>query len=361
MKIDESGLEMRIKDWFGGKKSKQIVNTQENPVNSEPEIQDPTRRKLMKGMGATMTATSLGIGSILTHFDTQAYSLRDELRSKYNNSNVQNGAKPELCQDSIIREAFVYLVNEGHNLNAIKSVLYGLDRNSQSIHIMQDSVYCEPLAYVAANTYRWKSGDNIDFPRGQIQTLEREFYHNFALKKGIDAFYDWHVIKKKKGANPEIEQWLVHNIFTCAEEYLPQIQAAINNGTIRSEQLINEEQRRKDQAIAKAQTYFSSNLQKRAEMIAELKANFTEISWTTLDKRQRNISDKSKQLGPHNNWYRLLSAQGGSFLLTCHYRSLQQLNINSAKENGDLVNKNIEKEIRKKMPKVRGPPNYPGF
>jgi hypothetical protein len=244
------------------------------------------RRTFLRASSAAFGIAALKIGSfgisgnLLVNTSAYAYSLRQQLKDKY--YDVPPGALPKLCQDPILREAFVYLINHGHDLDATKSVLFGLGRTSGSIHINSESVYFEPLAYVAANTHRWKSGDKIDFPRGQIQTLETNFYHNFALKKGIDAFYSHHVVKKRKGPNQEIEKWLAHNLFACAEP------------------------NPKD-GMDKAEAYLAGDFNVKQELVVELGSKLKAMSWTEADKQNTNVSNKSKPLGPLNNWYRLVT------------------------------------------------------
>jgi hypothetical protein len=338
MKIDESGLEMGIKDWFGGKKSTQIVDTQGNPINSE--VQDPSKRNFIKGTAA-ITGIALA-GAHLFPENVEAGENWKGFARRYL-KDLPNGFQKDLCQEELLGLAYLYMMNGGRDYGLMRTLL--TRNNARSVHseAVDKSVwFCDTGAHaVAMSTYMWRyPRESISLGEKNYREMENKFYHSFSLMKGIDDFYDQHV--RSDGTSNQTEKWIVHSLFSCAEEYP-------SRGKILAEQ------------------YLSSPFNKKVELITDLKTKFGNMSWSNYDKLDRDISG-SPGKGPLNNWNRLLNAQWGAFFLTCHYKfstniSSSPWNRKNSKNkqinNIENIFWNLEYPLKKKIGKyIRGPPNY---
>ena len=357
MKIDESGLEMEIRDWFGGKKSKQIVNTQGNPINSEPKIQDPTRRKLMKGFGATLATTSLGIGSILTHFDTQAsrsvnwkIGPRKSLNrsppiatSKFYSGN-ELMINPQGNEENLLQLVLCHMLNGEDELKKFHTVLTR-EGNTGDETIPRDTIFCETgLHTIAMNTYNWKYRA-ISLRQNEYDYMEKHFYHQYSLLNFISDFYNqW--VRKKNTSEEGTEEWGIRTLFAGLEPYP-------NYSNIKEK--------------VDKYTHKNTSLQEKNSIIKNLVQKYSKFDLSNIDnlRADRDISGSTNK-GPLNNWYRLLNVQTAAFFLTEHYRlsegkknpwdrknskEIQLTDMENIFWNGEYV-------LKSKVDKyVRGPPH----
>jgi hypothetical protein len=335
MAFSQDDLEMKLFGINLGKKEKSIVDTQGNPINSDEQI---SRRNFLKGSVGALGSVALkttGIGtaaSFLVNGEAEAsYSLREELKRRYINNPVPPGATPKLCQDQLLSESYIYLMTKGFGYDRMRTVLLHENISTDSIKIDHQSWECEPLMYVALNTYRWKSRNKLDFNTSQKAYMKKYFFHQHELMEGINEFYNWHVIKKKKGINPEIERKLLNNIFQAAEEY-------------------------PGRDISKTNEYLAGDLNTRLKLVTELSERYSKMKWSQSDKEHRNIDINKGELGPLNNWYRLLSAQWGAFFLVNEY------NYTKGKyEFARKIYSILEEPLQLGTTRLRGPPFYFDF
>lgn len=295
-----------------------------------------SRRHFLKGTTAASILQATGVGTafnLLMIPDVEAYSLMEELKRRYENNPVPPGATSKLCQDPKLCMAYIYLMTKGFGYDRMRTVLLHENISSGSILIDHQSWECEPLMYVALNTYRWKSRNRLDFNKSQKAYMKTYFFHQFELMEGINEFYKWHVIKREKGINPSIERRLLNNIFQAAED-------------------------KPGSDLSKTDEYLNGDGGTRLQLITELSNKYAKMKWTEADKTHRNIDINKGALGPLNNWYRLLSAQWGAFFLANEYWENTSKSGDDTHKNMSIIYNNLENPLSKKTYRLRNNQKY---
>lgn len=318
--------------------SSQLLTSAFSPDLANNDSSSNSRRKFLKTSVSAFSLSAIqttGIGlatNLFMHSKAHAGAFINELNRVYEYAEKPPGTSKELCQDEILRKSAVYLINRDSYLEPMRTILAAENQTSDTFTIDFSSWYCEPLTYVAFNTYRRKTGNKLGLRSSQKAHLENYFYHNFSLMRGIEDFYIEHVIAKRWGYHYEYdtEKWLVHNIFACGEEN-PKV------------------------GIVKAQQYLAGDHAKRALLVEDLKNKLLKMKWSELDKADKDKSGTAGK-GPLNNWYRLLSAQWGAFFLVNHYNYIEAT-YGFAREIYAL----LEEPLQKSVGRLRGPPFYFDF
>ena len=306
-----------------------------------------TRRNFVKGsmMGLSLSAlNATGVGLLINQLVSENAQAGEDWKGFAMRfmDKLPNGFKKDLCQEELLGLAYLYMMNGGRDYGLMRTLLVNQRaRSVYSEHVDKSTWFCDTGAHmVACATYMWKyPRESIAFDNETYKYMENNFYHNLALRLGINDFYDQHV--SNDGSNNETEKWLVESLFACAEEY-PQ------HGKI------------------KAQEYLTSNFNERVELISDLSKKFNAMSYSKSDKLDRDCSGKSG-VGPLNNWHRLVSAQWGAFFLSYHYEFIEKTgkpwnrkgSKHQQQNNCENIFWNIEYITKKNIGiYFRGPPNY---